>query len=681
MVCKFTKLFGIDNYFIYLKTYCQYELVVSKMDRKRSFASKLSWKVVIITSIIFFFALVTVAIYGGRIMEFRSKVYIQQTLQTAVLDIQDKMKQAEQTGYGMGRTIEAFQHSGVQLDTAKCFKLMAETVLGNPFIKGAGIYYQPYFYMKDQKYTGIYVNLDENDENLVYEWDSNESYAEDGWDYFVQDWYDEARLKGVPVWTPPYFSYMEDGGYEYIDTFSYPLKDSDGEFFGVMAVDLSLNWLKERLLELKPYPNSNIAIIDNNLNVICNPLSNDPFDGTVMDRTLIPGFDFIFTGEESIWHSDNDDENFSMMRVREDGTGAFCILGQMSNGWKVFITCSYKDVFADMFNLWLLLLAIAVLGMLLLYFFCFKTINTAAVPISRFAEAAAKITDGHFDIPIPEVNSEDEIQDLGNALSYMQASVTSYISELRMTMASKQKLENELDVARKIQTQMLSTDFPTFKNIELYARSTPAKQVGGDLYDFFVTDSGIYFIVGDVSGKGVPAALLMAISIAAFRASGKKGRSSQEIVSLINETFCRSNEDMMFVTLVVGHIDSETNVMDFCNAGHNPMVLIGPDGKSHLMKEKTNVACGIMPKFPYEGESVTLEHGSRILVYSDGITEAENNIKELYGESRLLAWAEAHGTGHTSSDKAAVDSLSVSVGNFTDGAEQNDDMTIMSISV
>lgn len=648
------------------------------MNRKHSFASKLSWKVVIITLVIFLIAQIVVAIFGGRIMEKRANDYIRQTLQTSILDIQGKLQQAEQTACSMGRTIEEFQHTGVILDTAKCFDLMARTVTENTFIKGTGVFFQPYFYMKDQKYAGIYVNLDENNKDLVYEWDSNESFAEDGWDYFTQDWYADARLKEVPLWTPPYFSYMEDGGFEYIETFSYPLKDADGNFFGVLAVDFSLDWLRDRLLDLRPYENSNVAIIDDSFNIICNPLSEDSYVGTSLDKRLIPNLEYMFTGEESLWQNDKE---YSMMSIREDGTGAYCILGQMSNGWNVLITSAYKDVFADMFNLWLTLVAISILGMLLIYFSCFKTINTAAVPISQFAEAAAKITDGRFDIPIPEVDSEDEIQDLGNALTYMQASVTSYISELRMTMASKQRLENELDVARKIQTQMLSTDFPTFKNIELYASSTPAKQVGGDLYDFFVTDSGVYFIVGDVSGKGVPAALLMAISIAAFRASGKKGHSAQEIVSLINETFCRSNEDMMFVTLVVGHIDAETGEMDFCNAGHNPMVLIGPDGKATLMKEKTNVACGIMPGFPYAGEIVTLEHGSRLLVYSDGVTEAENNIKELYGEPRLLEWAESHSKRKTSSDKAVVDLLSVSVSNFADGAEQNDDITIMSISV
>lgn len=648
------------------------------MDRKHSFASKLSWKVVVITSIIFFIALTAVAVYGGLMMERHSNEYIRQTLQTSILDIQGNLQEAEQTGNGMGRTFEQFQHSGAVLDTSKCFDLLAQTVTKNPFIKGAGLFFQPNFYIKNQKYAGIYVNVDENDEDLVYEWDSDESYEEDGWDYFVQDWYDEARLKEIPLWTPPYFSYMMDGGFEYIETYSYPLKDKDGNFYGVFAVDLSLSWLKDELLALRPYPNSNVAIIDDSFNIICNPLSEDPYDGTSLNRSLIPGFEYKFSGEEPIWTNKDD---LNIMRIREDGKGAFCIVGQMSNDWNILITCAYRDVFADMFNLWLLLLGIAVLGMLLIYFSSFKTINKATVPISQFAEAASKITDGHFDIPIPEVYSEDEIQDLGNALAYMQASVSSYIYELRMTMASKQRLENELDVARKIQTQMLSTDFPTLKNIELYASSTPAKQVGGDLYDFFFTETGLYFIVGDVSGKGVPAALLMAISIAAFRATGKKGHTAQEIVALINDTFCRSNEDMMFVTLVVGHIDSETNVMEFCNAGHNPMVLIDPSGKATLMKEKTNVACGIMPKFPYEGESVTLERGSRLLVYSDGITEAENNIKELYGEARLLEWAEAHSTSRTSSDRAAVDSLSVSVGNFTAGAEQNDDMTIMSISV
>lgn len=649
-----------------------------KMDRKHSFASKLSRKVVAITSVIFFVALVAVAIFGGRIMESRANDYIRQTLQTSILDVQGKLHQAEQTAWSMGRTIEIFQQSGVMLDTAGFYDLMARTITENTFIKGAGVYFQPYIYKKGQKYAGIYVNLDKSNENLVYEWDSDEGFAEDGWDYFVQEWYEEAILKGMPLWTPPSYTFMADGGYEYTETFSYPLKDADGNFFGVFAVDLSLNWLTDRLLDLRPYPNSNVAIIDDSFNIICNPLSDDPYVGTSLDRTLIPGLEYKFTGEESLWQNDKE---FTMMRVREDGIGAFCILGQISNGWNVLITCAYRDVFADMFNLWLTLLAIAVLGMLLIYFSCFRTINNAAVPISQFAEAASKITDGHFDIPIPEVNSEDEIQDLGKALTYMQSSVTSYISELRMTMASKQRLENELDVARKIQMQMLSTDFPSVKNIGLYASSTPAKQVGGDLYDFFATDSGIYFIIGDVSGKGVPAALLMAISIAAFRASGKKGHSAQEIVSLINETFCRSNEDLMFVTLVVGHIDAETGEMDFCNAGHNPMVVIGPDGKALLMKEKSNVACGVMSGFPYEGESATLPRGSRLLVYSDGITEAENSVKELYGESRLLEWANAHGTGRTSSDKAVVELLLSSVGKFTAGAEQNDDMTIMSISV
>lgn len=648
------------------------------MDKNHSFASRLSWGVVFISSSIFIIALAVVAIFGGTVMKIRSTDYMTEFLKSSILDIESEFDQAEAITQGIAFTIEEYQRMGSQLDTARTFNLMERTVLSSPYIMGMGLYFEPERYIKGQKWAGIYVNIVEETNELIYEWDSDESFARDGWDYFTEDWYANIRLSCKPGWTPPFSSFMEGGGYELMTTYSYPLIDDKGEFFGVATLDFKLSWLKEKLLAIRPYDNSNVTLIDENMNIICNPMSDTPFEGSALETPLIPGMKFTFKGTEKEWQGD---DQVSTMKVHENGRGAYCIIGKMSHDFWVLITCQYSEVYADMIHLWLALLGVAVLGMLLLYFFSHKVINNETAPISKFAEAASKITDGHFDIPIPEVTSEDEIQDLGNALSYMQSSVTSYIAELRTTMASKQRLENELDVARKIQTQMLSTDFPIFKNIELYASSTPAKQVGGDLYDFFVTDSGVYFIVGDVSGKGVPAALLMAISIAAFRASGKKGHTSEEIVSLINDTFCRSNEDMMFVTLVVGHIDSETNVMEFCNAGHNPMVLINPQGEASLMKEKTNVACGVMPRFPYVGERIQLEHGSRLLVYSDGITEAENNIKELYGESRLLDWAKANSTKRINNDKAVVDSLSVSVSNFTKGAEQNDDMTIMSISV
>ena len=153
-----------------------------------------------------------------------------------------------------------------------------------------------------------------------------------------------------------------------------------------------------------------------------------------------------------------------------------------------------------------------------------------------------------------------------------------------------------------------------------------------------------------------------------------------EMTGLINNTFCRSNREMMFVTTIVGRLDTKTGELEICNGGHNPMMIVSPDGKASLYNAKhKNLACGIMEDFPYEGESLTLEKGSRLIVYTDGISEAENADKSQYGEPRLLEWGET--CGPDESDADAIDSLISSVNTFTEDNEPNDDRTILCISL
>lgn len=646
--------------------------------KKKSFAGRLSWKTVLITSGIFILALGAIAFRGGALMEKRALTYMTEVLQTTIQNIEYEFDLVEEATNSIARTVEELEHSGEKLDTASFYRLFARTVRSSDNILGAGVYYEPDRYVKGQKFAGIYVN--ENEEGaLVHEWDDDLTFKEDGWDYFPLDWYANARMVGESIWTKPFLSYMMDGSYEMMTDYSYPMKDKDGEVFGVCAIDVKLGWLKDKLVKMKPYPNSNIAIIDSSFNFVCNPIAQKPYEGSALDTPFIPGMDYVFDGNTDKWLTDN--PAATKVVIKEKGKAAFCIFGPVSNGWNVVVSCDYRDAFSDMFKLWSLLALISVLGLIFLFFSTRKIMHDETTALVDYAKAAAKITDGHFDIPIPTVNTGDEIEDLGKALSFMQTSVTQYIDELKRTTSEKERLASELDVARKIQMHMLSTNFPTVNDLGIYASSFPAKEVGGDLYDFFVSDNGIYFIVGDVSGKGVPAALLMAITISAFRAAGKKGHKVEEVVSLINDTFCKSNDDMMFVTLVVGHISPDQSRLEFCNAGHNPMVLIDESGSASLMHEKANLACGIMPGFSYEGESVPFSKGSRLLVYSDGITEAENCEKELYGEARLIEWANGNDTSSTPSDKDAVESLTMSVRRFTSGAEQNDDMTSMSISI
>ena len=648
-------------------------------DYRHSFASRLSIKTVMLASLLFLATMAIIAYRGGKIVEKRSIEYARQSLLLAIQDVQSILTGTENTAESISLSAVEYYRDGKVLDSTACFNLLEATMEGNSSILGCGFFFAPNKYRSSSKYAGIYVSRYKGVGEFVHEWDDDKSFAVDEWDYFSSDWYAVPGQTGKPMWKTPYYETMETY-YQLITTYSVPMFDAAGDFVGVFAIDLSLNWLKDKLADLKPYPNSNVVLADSSLYFICNPIAEKPFDGSFYETPFIPGSDYTIDRSVSKEELVRMARNEEIVRVRDFGRSAFYVFDNMDNGWILCVSSLYSDVFSDMTALWTILLILTVVVLTLLFFLNKHMINKISKPVMDFANAARQIKDGRFDVPIPEVNTNDELTELGNALTFMQNSVTSYIADLKTTTAEKERLKSELDVARNIQNQMLCKNFPIMDRGGLFADSIPAREVGGDLYDFFVNGTDIYFILGDVSGKGVPAALLMAITIAAFRAAGKKDHPMDEIVSLINNTFCKSNEDMMFVTLVVGKIDSLTGRMDFCNAGHNPMVLVSRDGKASFIQAKRNVACGVMSDFPYEGESINLEHGSRLLIYSDGITEAENAVKDQYGESRLLEWAGSFGFGERK-DSEVVGNLILSVHEFTAGAEQNDDMTIMSISL
>ena len=215
-------------------------------------------------------------------------------------------------------------------------------------------------------------------------------------------------------------------------------------------------------------------------------------------------------------------------------------------------------------------------------------------------------------------------------------------------------------------------------NVEWFARLIPAREVGGDLYDYYIKDGALYFAVGDVSGKGVPAALLMAICRAVVHFVSGLDLTMRERMEHVNQILCDGNENGLFVTLFWGRLDLTTGELQYCNAGHNPIVVIPPTGEPYYLKAKANFVAGLFADFSYTDESLMLPQGSRLLIYTDGVSEAETAAKELYGEARLLAYASQ--IDASASAKDVVNGLYDSVKSFTKENEQNDDITIMSIS-
>lgn len=287
--------------------------------------------------------------------------------------------------------------------------------------------------------------------------------------------------------------------------------------------------------------------------------------------------------------------------------------------------------------------------------------------IETIKEYLQKIGTGEFPQERLTIRSRDEIED-----------VAKKINEMVDSLRDKERIGAELNIASKIQTAMLSKKFPDKSIIDLHAIMMPAKEVGGDFYDFEVQGNNVYFAIGDVSGKGVPAAIVMAITKSAIRMYRGMKLSIDEIVSKINNSISKGNEVGMFVTLFIGKINLTTLEFEFCNAGHNPIVVISPQGKATFLNTKANLAIGILEDFQYEGQKITLEKGTCLALYTDGVTEAEKANKEQYGNERLLAWAENN--SHSSAVNAC-NNLYEDVLQFAEGNEQYDDITIMTMKV
>ena len=251
--------------------------------------------------------------------------------------------------------------------------------------------------------------------------------------------------------------------------------------------------------------------------------------------------------------------------------------------------------------------------------------------------------------------------------------------QLEETTAVKERMESELRIARNIQMSMVPSVFPDIEGLDMYASMTPAKEVGGDLYNYLLLDDKLYFCLGDVSGKGVPASLFMAQATRLFRTLAAQQMMPAEICTRMNDALSGDdNETNMFVTFWLGLVDLTTGHLTFCNAGHNPPVIGGGENHGSFMKMLPNAPIGILPGMEYIGEEVESIKDRPLFIYTDGLNEAENKEHEQFGDDRLL---DILRKTHFSSARQVIETLSAEVEAHRNGAEPNDDLTMMCIRV
>lgn len=543
-------------------------------------------------------------------------------------------------------------------------------LLNNPDFYNCSIAFEPYYFKDKGRYFSAYTK---------YIGDSIRTIqgGNDNYQYFYMDWYLMAKLLDKPSWTEPYMDIdVATNTSEMVTSYCQPLKNHQGEVIGVINTSLSLNWLSHTISAVKPFPNSYSIMIGRGGTYFVHPDSTKITRQTIFTQTL----EHPDAALTALGHAmQRGEEGLKQMNI--DGKDCYVFykpLGQ--TGCSMAVVCPESDIFHGFDRLRNSVRAIVFVGLFLMLFFFIRVITSELQPLRRLAEEAETIASGQFDTQLPELQRIDEIGQLSQSFGNMQQSLVKYIEELKDTTIQKASIERDLSIASDIQMGMLPVKFPTKEDrddVQLYASLTPAKAVGGDLFDFYFRDEKLFFCIGDVSGKGVPASLFMAVTRSIFRTVSVHESMPDRIVTIMNRTIADMNKTNMFVTLFVGVLDLPTGRLHYCNAGHDAPLLVGA-GVGELSCD-ANIPVGFMPQWKYTLQEAHIFTGTTIFLFTDGLTEAEDINHAQFQMERVHEVAGQALAQQMQEPKELIGRMTEAVHQFVGDAEQSDDLTMMAI--
>ena len=540
----------------------------------------------------------------------------------------------------------------------------------NPDFFNCSIAFEPNYYKEKGRYFSAYTKHVGDSIRTI-------QGGSDQYQYFYIDWYLMPKLLGRPCWTEPYFDLdVATNTSEMVTSYCQTIKDRKGKVIGVINTSLSINWLSKTISAVKPYPNSYSFMIGRGGTYFVHPDSSKITRQTIFTQTL----EKPDTAMEALGYAMTSGQE-GMKQMDIDGQKSYVFykpLGQ--TGCSMAIVCSEDDVFSGFVRLRSVLITIVVVGLLLMLYFFIRIISRELQPLRRLADGAETIASGQLDAGLPTSHRKDEIGQLTQSFGNMQHSLVKYIEELKETTAQKASIESDLRIASNIQMGMLPENFPTRAerdDVQLFASLTPAKEVGGDLFDFYFRDEKLFFCIGDVSGKGVPASLFMAVTRSTFRTVSAHESMPDRIVMTMNKTIADMNKTHMFVTLFVGVLDLPTGRLYYCNAGHDAPLLVGAG--VGLLPCDSNIPVGFMPQWKYTLQEAHIFRDTTIFLFTDGLTEAMDADNNLFTMQRVHDVAFEALTHHQQEPRQLIEQMTDAVHRFVGGAEQSDDLTLMAI--
>lgn len=544
----------------------------------------------------------------SSIKESASKLAEEQ-LQTTKLEIEDVLDQAE---VAVHNNIWISQWSLTHLDSIQT--ITRRMVQNNPVVMGSTIALVP-GYNKEHPLLAPYTSMDPYTGEL-----SSISLATPEYDYPSKKWFTMALNRESGCWSEPYVDI--GGGEMLMTTFSMPIRDSNGEIAAVLTADVSLDWLTDMFGDVGGYPSAFSVMSSRTGKLMVCPVPSFVMQKNIQD----------------------------ILAPIEDTSAIHSLARELMTGGTGNMSINYEG----------------------------KTHYVYYAPVERTGWAMSIV------IPEDEIFSEsrktNKLVRLSQIIGLLMLFLILYFvardqAKVKEMSEKEQRMASELSIASAIQMAMIPKVFPPFPerhDIDISALLDPAREVGGDLYDFYIRDEKLFFCIGDVSGKGVPASLVMAVTRSLFRSISSRENSPGLIVSMMNDSMFEANENNFFVTFFCGILDLSTGHLRFCNAGHNAPVLLAD--KKEMLQVIPNLPLGIIKEMTFEEQEIDLYDDDALFLYTDGLTEAENSVHELFGEKRMLSVLTSR-----RSAQEHLDIMKKNVYDFVKDAPQSDDLTMLLI--
>jgi sigma-B regulation protein RsbU (phosphoserine phosphatase) len=440
------------------------------------------------------------------------------------------------------------------------------------------------------------------------------------------DWYRRPRDQGQAIWTEPFFD--DGGGNVVMITRAVPFRRED-QFWGIATIDMPVSRLAMNVNEIVMEKSGYGFLVSRKGAFITHP---DPqwimnhkvseVNPELADR-LSQGVDGWILTKEPV----NQREAWIAYSPILDGALSLAVVFPKD------------EVMAEAYSLLYELIGLGVAGTAALFLAIVVVARSMSRPIQRLSSAAREVSAGNLDVTIETSEQTEEVQELAESFRRMTRDLRTRIRELRYTTTVKERLEGELSAARGIQMSLLPKIFPAFpdrKEFDVHAMVRPAREVGGDFYDFFLIDQRtLCVLISDVSGKGVPAALFMAVAKSLIKATAFGEPTLKHMVAKVNDELCEEADAGMFVTLLVALLDTETGSVELCNAGHLPPYLVQGDGTTTLLKGPRAPALALASGLTFATERQQLKPGDALFFFTDGVTEALNPERKFYTVERL----------------------------------------------